>query len=77
MADFMDKGVASGDFFPHDKTVAMQIAAVICSADGVQKAASEDDLYARERENFIKLAQTAETRARIHHVLHVGGALRN
>jgi len=77
MADFMDKGVASGDFFPHDKTVAMQIAAVICSADGVQTAASEDDLYARERENFIKLAQTPETRARIHHVLHVGGALRN
>ncbi len=77
MADFMDKGVASGDFYPHDKTVAMQIAAVICSEDGVQTAASEDDLYARERENFIKLAQTPETRARIHHVLHVGGALRN
>ena len=77
MAEFMDKGIASGDFFPHDKTVALHIANVICDKDGTSVAVSEDDLYARERENFVKLAQTPETRARIHHVLHVGGVLRN
>jgi len=77
MAAFMDKGVASGDFYPHDKTVAMHIAQVICQCENESSSASEDDMYARERENFIKLAQTPETRARIHHVLHVGGALRN
>ena len=77
MAAFMDKGVASGDFYPHDKTVAMHIAQVICQCENESSNVSEDDMYARERENFIKLAQTPETRARIHHVLHVGGALRN
>jgi len=77
MAAFMDKGVASGDFYPHDKTVAMHIAQVICQCENESLSVSEDDMYARERENFIKLAQTPETRARIHHVLHVGGALRN
>ena len=77
MSTFMDKGIASGDFFEHDKTVAMHIAAVICAESGEQSDASEDDLYARERENFVKLAQTDKTRARIHHVLHVGGSLRN
>ncbi len=77
MAEFMDKGIASGDFYPHDKTVAMHIANVMCDSAGQATAVSEDDMYARERENFVKLAQTPETRARIHHVLHVGGALRN
>lgn len=77
MSDFMDKGIASGDFYEHDKTVAMHIAAVICSDSGESTNVSEDDLYARERENFVKLAQTEKTRARMHHVLHVGGALRN
>ncbi len=77
MSAFMDKGIASGDFFEHDKTVAMHIAAVICSESGEQTSVSEDDMYARERENFVKLAQTDKTRARIHHVLHVGGSLRN
>jgi len=77
MSDFMDKGIASGDFFAHDKTVAMHIANVMCHVSGESITVSEDDMYARERENFVKLARTPQTRARIHHVLHVGGALRN
>ena len=78
MAAFMDKGIASGDFFPHDKTVAMHIANVVCQLPtDSSSTVSEDDMYARERENFVKLAQTAQTRDRIHHVLHVGGVLRN
>ncbi len=77
MAAFMDQGIAEGNFFAHDKTVAMRIAAVICQNDGESVNVSEDDLYARERQNFVALAQTDLTRARIHHMLHVGGALRN
>ncbi len=77
MSDFMDKGIASGDFFPHDKTVALRIANVMCSDSGETINVSEDEMYARERENFVKLAQTPQTRARIYNVLHVGGTLRN
>jgi len=77
MATFMDEGVARGDFFPHDKTVAMHIAAVICSDDGEPRATTEDELYARERSEFIKLAKTPETRARIYSMLHEPNLIRN
>lgn len=77
MADFMDEGVARKDFYPHDKTVAMQIASIICSDDGSEQAATEQDLYRREREAFVRLAKTPESRARIYGLLHEGGAVRN
>lgn len=77
MAAFMDEGIDRGDFFPHDKTVAMQIASIMCSDDGREAVASESDLYARERSAFIRLAKTPQTRARIHSLLHEGGAVRN
>ena len=77
MAAFMDDGIKRGDFFAHDKTVAMQIATVICTDDGVETEASEQDLYDRERAAFVRLAQTPQTRARIHSLLHEGGAVRN
>ena len=77
MAAFMDEGIERGDFYPHDKTVAMQIASVMCSDDGQPILASEQDLYDRERAAFVRLAQTPQTRARIHGLLHEGGAVRN
>ncbi len=86
MAEFMDAGIERGDFFPHDKTVAMHVGAVICAdaegGSGVDSEAdyetsTEDNLYARERANFIKLAQTPETKARIFSVLRQGKAVRN
>ena len=77
MSTFMDEGIARKDFYPHDKTVAMQIASIICSEDGTEQAASEQDLYRREREAFVRLAKTPETRARIFGLLHGGGAVRN
>ena len=40
-------------------------------------AASEDDLYARERRAFITLAKTPETKARIESMLEKGVMLRN
>ncbi len=77
MALFMDEGIDRGDFYPHDKTVAMHIASVICSDNGEPTPVTEDELYARERAAFIKLAQTPETRARIHSMLHEPELIRN
>ncbi len=77
MNAFMDAGVERGDFYPHDKTVAMRIASVICSEDGTSQPVSEALLYQRERKAFIELAKTPQTRARIHSLLSGGGTLRN
>ncbi len=77
MADFMDKGIEDGLFFPHDKTVAMAVASIVVSDDENDTAASEDDLYARERRAFLTLAKTPETKARIESMLEKGVMLRN
>lgn len=77
MAAFMDAGIERGDFYEHDKRVAMHIATVICSSDGSLETVSEEDMYQREREAFVALAKTPQTRARIYSLLHGGGAIRN
>ncbi|MFK7993870.1 MAG: 3-hydroxyacyl-CoA dehydrogenase NAD-binding domain-containing protein [Granulosicoccus sp.] len=77
MSAFMDEGIKRGDFFAHDKTVAMHIASVICSADGSDQRVSETLMYQRERDTFVELAKTPQTRERIHSLLHGGGAIRN
>ncbi|MGQ7845914.1 3-hydroxyacyl-CoA dehydrogenase NAD-binding domain-containing protein [Granulosicoccus sp. 3-233] len=77
MTAFMDAGIERGDFMPHDKSVAMQIASVICRAEGESGTATEQEMYDRERAAFIRLAQTPQTRARIHALLHEGGVIRN
>ncbi len=78
MDAFMDKGIADGHFFTHDKTVAMHIAEIIVNYDSEgERAASEDELYARERSAFIKLAKTDETLERISSLLEQGEAIRN
>jgi len=77
MQAFMDEGVSKGQFTPHDRTVAMQVATIVCAEDGVAMAVSEDDMYKRERDAFVRLAQTDETRARIESMLAGQGALRN
>ena len=66
MAEFMDKGIADGLFFAHDKTTAMAIATIVTAdEDETELLISEDELYARERRAFITLAQTAPTLERI------------
>ena len=77
MAQFMDKGIADGLFFPHDKTVAMAVASIVVNDGDKEIAATEDDLYRREREAFIRLAQTEETRTRIVTMLTEGAPVRN
>ena len=77
MEDFMQQGIDRGDFFPHDKTVAMAIASVILRGSGDGETADEAALYARERAAFIHLAQTSETHERIRTMLDEGAAVRN
>ena len=77
MEDFMQQGVDRGDFFPHDKTVAMAIASVMLRGSGDGETADEAALYARERAAFIRLAQTSETHERIRTMLDEGAAIRN
>ena len=77
MSTFMDAGIERGDFFAHDKTVAMGIASVICSHDGQPRQVSESQMYQREREAFVALAKTSPTRIRIHSLLNGGGTVRN
>jgi 3-hydroxyacyl-CoA dehydrogenase len=73
----MDKGIADGLFFPHDKTVAMAVASIVVSDSAEDTPVQEDDLYARERRVFLHLAKTKETKARIVSMLESGVMLRN
>ena len=77
MEDFMQQGIDRGDFFPHDKTVAMAIASVMLRGSGDGETADEAALYARERAAFIGLAKTSETHERIRTMLDEGAAVRN
>ena len=73
----MSEGVARGDFFDHDKTVAMQIATIIVSDQGQAQESDEQALYDRERRAFLMLAKTEKTGLRINAMLNGQGALRN
>lgn len=78
MSDFMQKGVDDGMFFPHDKTVAMQVATIVVNTDSDDSLQqSEQDLYDRERAAFLVLAKTKESHVRISSLLDKGQAVRN
>jgi 3-hydroxyacyl-CoA dehydrogenase len=78
MADFMQGGVDKGWFFPHDKTTAMEVATIVVNTDGPETLVQdEDQMYARERAAFIRLAKTKETHARIASMLDDGAPVRN
>ena len=77
MEDFMQQGIDRGDFFPHDKTVAMAIASVMLRGAGDSESADETELYARERAAFLRLTQTSQTYERIRTMLDDGAAARN
>jgi 3-hydroxyacyl-CoA dehydrogenase len=78
MSDFMQKGVDDGMFMPHDKSVAMQVAAIVVNAGAdIPLQQTEQDLYDRERKAFLTLAKTRESHARIASLLDTGQAVRN
>ena len=78
MVEFLEKGQKKGHFLPHDVTVATAIARVFTGGeDGGKANVSEQDMYRFERENFIALAKTPQTKARITSMLSGRGIIRN
>ena len=69
MENFMQEGVARGDFTPHNKTVALAIGRIIVADTGESQESSEQALYDRERRAFIHLARMAETKSLIAQML--------
>jgi len=77
MSDFMDKGISDGLFYPHDKTVAMAVASIVVSDTPDGETVSEDNMFARERRAFLRLAKTPETLERITMLMEHGQSIRN
>jgi 3-hydroxyacyl-CoA dehydrogenase len=78
MTAWLEKARAKGHLTPHDVTTGSQIAMIVTGGDvDAGTELTEQDLCNLERKAFITLAQTAETRARISHMLEHGSPLRN
>ena len=78
MVEFLEKGRAKGHFMPHDVTVASQIAWIVTGGENGQGGMIEEqDMFAREREAFLRLARTPQTLARISGMLAGSGIPRN
>jgi 3-hydroxyacyl-CoA dehydrogenase len=78
MTDWLSKTQAKGYLTPHDVTTGTQIAMIVTGGNipaGTEM--NESDIFALERKAFVTLAKTAETRARVEHMLTLGGPLRN
>lgn len=67
----------AGFITDHEVTIGRQIAYVLCGGDGPPRSVTEQDILDLEREAFLSLLGTRETRARIAHMLQVGKPLRN
>ena len=73
----MQKGVEEGIFTPHNLTTAMAIADIVVAKEEENQSASEQDIFDRERYNFINLAKTPQTLGRISSLLDSGIAEQN
>jgi 3-hydroxyacyl-CoA dehydrogenase len=70
---FKEAGQASD----HDVRIGHELAYVLSGGDGAPRDVSEQDIIDLEREATLKLLGTAETQARIVHMLETGKPLRN
>ena len=78
MVDWLEKTRAEGYLTPHDVTTGSQIAMIVTGGDvDAGTEITEQDLFNLERKAFVTLSATAETRARIEHMLSFGSPLRN
>ena len=78
MVDFLEKGKVKGNFFGHDVRVASAIAEIVTGGEsGEIEEISELQMFAFEREQFIKLAKTPQTLARIDAMFSGSGVIRN
>lgn len=67
----------AGYITDHEVTIGRRIAHVLCGGDGPPRMVTEQDILDLEREAFLSLLGTPETRARIAHMLEHGKPLRN
>jgi len=70
---FQEAGHASA----HDARIGHEVARVLCGGEGPARTVTEQDLLDLERDGFLRLLGTAETQARIAHMLSTGTPLRN
>jgi len=78
MIEWLNKAHTRGYLTPHDVTTGTQIAMIVTGGDvSAGTEMSEEELFALERKAFVTLAKTAETRARVEHMLTFGAPLRN
>ncbi|MEY4608536.1 MAG: hypothetical protein RL625_753, partial [Gemmatimonadota bacterium] len=70
---FQEAGQASA----HDARIGHEIARVLCGGEGPARTVTEQDLLDLECDGFLRLLGTAETQARIAHMLSTGTPLRN
>ncbi|MDH4314327.1 MAG: 3-hydroxyacyl-CoA dehydrogenase/enoyl-CoA hydratase family protein [Gammaproteobacteria bacterium] len=78
MLEWLEKAHAHGKLTPHDVRTGSEIANIVCGGQVTAGTLlSEHDICALERESFGRLARTAETKARIEHMLQYGAPLRN
>ncbi len=67
----------AGYITDHEVTIGNKIAYVLCGGDGPPRNVTEQDILDLEREAFLSLLGTPQTRARIAHMLENGKPLRN
>jgi len=78
MIAWLEQARAKGQLTPHDVTTGTRIAMIVTGGDvDAGTVMSEQDIFDLERKAFVELARTAETRARIAHMLAHGTPLRN
>jgi 3-hydroxyacyl-CoA dehydrogenase len=78
MQEWLHEARDGGRLTPHDVTTGTRIAMIATGGDvdpGTEM--SENGILALERQAFLALARTSETRARIEHMLRYGSPLRN
>ena len=78
MRAWLRKSHKKGHLAAHDVTTGSQIAMIVTGGDIAPGGLmTEADIMALERKAFITLAKTAQTKARINHMLEFGSPLRN
>src|SRR5690606_309603 len=70
---FREAGQAS----EHDVRIGEEVALVLAGGEGPPHEVTEQDILDLEREAFLRLLGTRETRERIRHMLETGKPLRN
>ena len=78
MIAWLRQAQADGHITAHDVTTGAQLAMIVSGGDvDPGTMMTEQELLDLERKAFVTLAHTAETRARIAHMLEFGKPLRN